>query len=132
METQKLIVSTPSGEEFSLDADLILACDGAHSSIRRSLLKVPRFNFEQRFIDFGYMDLSSPDVRSQLEPGVHHTWLRAGFITVALVNRDLSLTVSIFGKFEEFETNLPDSKASIEFFEQNFPELLAILGKYVF
>ncbi|CAI2353929.1 unnamed protein product [Caenorhabditis sp. 36 PRJEB53466] len=126
-DSQNLEVDTPEGV-ISVDADLILACDGAHSSIRRSLLKVPRFNFEQTYAEYGYMDMSAKSAKG-LEKGVHNLWIRDGIMLVALVNRDNSLSVSIFAKFEEFERKLSTPEVSVPFFKRNFPEIVAILGE---
>uniref|UniRef100_A0A1I7TP20 FAD_binding_3 domain-containing protein n=1 Tax=Caenorhabditis tropicalis TaxID=1561998 RepID=A0A1I7TP20_9PELO len=93
-DTEKhiLIVDAVDGQ-IHAKGDLILACDGAHSSIRRSLLKVSGFGFNQKYIDIGYMDLSlNVHNSSDLKPGIHYSWRTNDLIVVALVNRDQSLT----------------------------------------
>lgn len=41
-------------------ADLIVGCDGAFSSVRRHMLQTPGFNFNQTYIDHGYIELCIP------------------------------------------------------------------------
>lgn len=126
---EQLIVETSDKLTTSVNGDLIIACDGAYSSIRRSLLKVPGFGFNQRYIDIGYMDLSVKTIDScQLKSGVHYSWRREDAILVALVNKDLSLTVSFFAKFSTFEKNFSNPEDAVLFFEKNFYVVYSILG----
>lgn len=47
-------------EEVSVEADLVIGADGAHSALRRSFLKQPLFNFNQTYIEHGYKELCIP------------------------------------------------------------------------
>lgn len=92
MKSESLIVQN-SDNLSTVDGDLFLACDGAHSSIRRSLLKAPGFNFSQKYSEFGYIDLSVNSTQQcDLKLGTHYSWRRRGIILVAIVNKDQSLT----------------------------------------
>ena len=46
------------GDQVEVEADLILACDGAHSAVRRSLMTFPLFQFSQEYIAHGYVELN--------------------------------------------------------------------------
>lgn len=48
LKRRTLLLRTPEGlEEESRPADLVLACDGAFSAVRRGLMGFPRFDFSQ-------------------------------------------------------------------------------------
>ncbi|EGT60271.1 hypothetical protein CAEBREN_30464 [Caenorhabditis brenneri] len=118
----KMLVVETLEESFPVDGDLILACDGAHSSIRRSLLKAPGFGFRQRYIDIGYMDLSVKVMNSSdFKLGVHYSWRKENAILVALLNRDQSLTV--------FEESFSNPKDASFFFENHFSDVYRVLGE---
>jgi kynurenine 3-monooxygenase len=40
------------------DADLVIGCDGAYSSLRRSFMTHPRFDYAQEYIEHGYVELN--------------------------------------------------------------------------
>ncbi|CAR31498.1 FAD-binding domain-containing protein [Caenorhabditis elegans] len=129
LKSESLIVQN-SDNLSTVDGDLFLACDGAHSSIRRSLLKAPGFNFSQKYSEFGYIDLSVNSTQQcDLKLGTHYSWRRRGIILVAIVNKDQSLTVSMFATFSEFESNLVGPVESVLFFKNNFYEIFKILGE---
>ncbi|EGT60300.1 hypothetical protein CAEBREN_11191 [Caenorhabditis brenneri] len=118
----KMLVVETLEKSFPVDGDLILACDGAHSSVRRSLLKVPGFGFSQRYIDIGYMDLSVKVINSSdFKLGVHYSWRKENAILVALLNRDQSLTV--------FEESFSNPKGASFFFENLFSDVYRVLGE---
>ena len=49
-----------NGETVHKQADLLIGCDGAFSSVRRQIAKSTRFDFSQQYIPHGYMELSIP------------------------------------------------------------------------
>ncbi|CAO4379254.1 unnamed protein product [Caenorhabditis nigoni] len=130
VECKKLLVESPDGSQINVDGDLILACDGAHSTIRRSLLKTPRFNFNQKYCGIGYMDLSvTIENVSELKLGIHYSWRRKGVILVALVNRDRTLTVSLFANFTVFAENCSTPEDSVLFFQRYFSLIYSVIGE---
>jgi hypothetical protein len=57
--------------------DLIIGCDGAHSAVRTHLMKKPRFDYSQRYIPHGYMELTIPPRNGAVSPFPsrhRHTW----------------------------------------------------------
>ena len=56
----------PDGSAQSLQADLIVGCDGAFSTIRKQFLRRSRFNFSQTYIPHGYLELTMPPVAGEV------------------------------------------------------------------
>lgn len=44
-------------QRLEVDADLVIGSDGAYSTIRRELMRRPRFDFSQEYIPHGYKEL---------------------------------------------------------------------------
>lgn len=117
--------------EFIVEADLILACDGAYSAVRRSLMSIPRFDFSQEYIEHGYVELNILANNNQFafEENVFHLWPRGHFTLIALANKDKTFTVTIFAPFTEFEKHMSTTEDVLSFFEENFPDAFKLLGK---
>ena len=45
---------TRAGQRLSAQAPLLFGTDGAFSAVRRSLMKLPRFNYSQQYLEYGY------------------------------------------------------------------------------
>ena len=54
------VSSSEKKEEVKSKVDLILGTDGAFSAVRRQMMKVNRFEFQQTYIPHGYMELNIP------------------------------------------------------------------------
>ncbi|CAB3397140.1 unnamed protein product [Caenorhabditis bovis] len=131
-EKKELIVQNPEPSEFLVHADLIIACDGAYSAVRRSLMTIPRFNFSQEYIEHGYVELNIMANNNNdfaLEANVFHLWPRGHFTLIALANKDKTFTVTIFAPFSEFEKHMSNTNDVLKFFEENFPDAYQLLGK---
>jgi kynurenine 3-monooxygenase len=64
-----------------------------------------------------------------LEPNVFHLWPRSDFTMIALANTDKTFTVTLFAPFEVFENRLNNADNVVNFFEENFADLLQMIGK---
>lgn len=54
---KKFSFSTVLNSEVRKGADIVLACDGAYSAMRKSLQnKIPLFDLEQKYIEHGYLE----------------------------------------------------------------------------
>ncbi len=85
------------------EAPLIFGADGAFSAVRHALMKTPRFNYCQDYLDYGYKELTippAPDGSHRLEPNALHIWPRHQFMLIALPNKDGSFTCTLFLPFE--------------------------------
>ncbi len=119
-----------TGDEETLTASALIASDGANSAIRAELMKGPRFNFSQQYLDYGYKELTIPargPGRHAIETHALHIWPRGAFMLIALPNVDGTFACILFLPFEG-----DDSFASLRmdahvqaFFEQHFPDIVA-------
>lgn len=127
-------VSTKTGDELTtIKADLIVGCDGAFSAIRRTLMKMTRFNYTQTYIEHGYIELCIPptkDDRFAMEVNYLHIWPRGTFMLIALPNLDKSYTVTLFMPFAQFDSIRSEADL-LTFFEANFPDAIPLIGRLV-
>lgn len=123
---------TKTGQEYAVECDLIFGTDGAFSPVRQSLQKLPRFNYSQHYIDYGYKELCIPanaDGSHQMHTNGLHIWPRGNFMLIALPNVDGSFTCTMFLPFEgdaSFE-NLKTDKQVMAFFEKYFPDTIPLM-----
>ncbi|XP_049962383.1 kynurenine 3-monooxygenase-like [Schistocerca serialis cubense] len=121
------------GEENSQvqrSASLVVGADGAFSAVRRQMMKAPLFQYSQRYIEHGYLELCIPptaDGKFAMAEQYLHVWPRGSFMMIALPNQDCSWTVTLFMSFEQFEA-LDTTKALLDFFGQHFPDALPLIG----
>uniref|UniRef100_A0AC35TMR8 Kynurenine 3-monooxygenase n=2 Tax=Rhabditophanes sp. KR3021 TaxID=114890 RepID=A0AC35TMR8_9BILA len=127
---QLICIDLNSGLEVVSSGDLILACDGAHSAVRRSLIATPHFEYQQEYIKHGYVELNilSKDGDYAMEANVFHLWPRGDFTLIALANRDKTFTVTLFAPFSFFETEMGSNEKIIGTFQKFFPDAYALLG----
>ena len=57
-----------SGEKFCeetevADADFVLGCDGAYSSVRKALMRKAGFDYSQEYIPHKYQELCIPETK---------------------------------------------------------------------
>lgn len=124
--------SRSDGNESSVvtfDCDLVVGADGAYSSVRRELMKKTRFNYQQDYIDCGYMELTIPATDNG-EYAMHsnslHIWPRKSHMMIALPNKDKSFTTTLFLPFHVFES-IKTPQDLHQFFLENFPDSLQYL-----
>lgn len=127
LENGELTFANGVNEHF----DLILGCDGAYSSVRRQMMKLPRFNYSQHYIEHGYMELCIPPMANgefAMEPNYLHIWPRGRFMMIALPNQDHSWTVTLFMPFATYET-LTTTDKLMAFFEANYRDSIELIGR---
>lgn len=113
-------------------ADMILSADGAFSAVRAPMLKHPRFDFSQSYLEYGYKELTMPaDDRGgwRLERNALHIWPRRSYMMIALPNLDGSFTCTLFWPYEG-----PVSFASVQsgsdisaVFQEHFADALPLM-----
>lgn len=121
-KTQKNISEKP---------DLIIGCDGAFSTLRKHMAKVPGFNFSQTYIEHGYIELTIPPTAHHgfaMNEKYLHIWPRENFMLIALPNIDKSWTVTLFMPFKNFESIATETDL-IYFFQKFFPDVIDLIGK---
>ena len=106
-----------TGAETSIASDVVIGADGAASAIRSEMLKLPRFNFSQQYLDYGYKELTIPVGLSGnhvMETHALHIWPRGTFMLIALPNIDGSFGCILFLPFEgESSFAALDSEAKV-------------------
>jgi len=118
--------------ETTIAADVVIGADGAGSAIRADMLKLPRFNFSQHYLDYGYKELMIParaDGTHVFEPHALHIWPRGTFMLIALPNIDGTFGCILFLPFEgetSFAALDTESKV-LSFFEAQFPDALHLM-----
>ncbi|RMG25640.1 MAG: FAD-dependent monooxygenase [Bacteroidetes bacterium] len=127
-----------TGRQWSERGQVIIGADGAGSAVRRSLMAHSPdllFNYSQHFLRHGYKELSIlPHEQKgwRIEQHALHIWPRDQFMIIALPNLDGSFTVTMFHPFEGEmgfrQLNTPERLR--QFFEQYFPELIALMPHY--
>ncbi len=124
-----------SKEEFTINANCIIATDGAGSAMRKSyyLGKKFLFSFSQNYLTHGYKELTIPAAATggyKIHKNALHIWPRGSFMLIALPNLDGSFTVTLFLSYTEgaFNFNNLDRKANVlKFFKAEFPDALEVM-----
>jgi len=121
-----------AGEETARDAGVVIGCDGSTSAIRAEMLKLPRFNFSQHYLDYGYKELTIPagDQRQHLlETNALHIWPRGNHMLIALPNIDGTFACILFLPFEGADSfaSLASGSDVVRFFQDLFPDALRLM-----
>jgi kynurenine 3-monooxygenase len=93
-----VVATTPDGRTV-VPADVVIACDGAGSNLRRALADAGRIKTSETLLDHGYREFHMPpgdDGTHALDPNALHIWPRGGFMLIALPNLDGSFTATLF------------------------------------
>jgi len=92
-----------TGAESVIGSDVVIGTDGATSAVRTDMLKLPRFNVSQQYLEYGYKELTipaGPDGRHLLDTHALHIWPRGTFMLIALPNIDGTFGCILFLPFE--------------------------------
>ncbi|XP_031570414.1 kynurenine 3-monooxygenase-like [Actinia tenebrosa] len=117
--------------KVEINADLIVGCDGAYSTIRKEMMRKPRFDYSQTYIPHGYKELRlrpTQDGQFAIEVNYLHIWPRNTFMLIALPNQDRSFTCTLFFPFEQFDM-LTNREEVIKFFSREFPDFKDLMGE---
>ncbi|WP_089719099.1 FAD-dependent oxidoreductase, partial [Candidatus Entotheonella palauensis] len=125
-----------TGEITTLIRPHVIGTDGSSSAVRSAMLRTPRFDYAQTYLEHGYKELTlppAPDGTFQLDPHALHIWPRGTYMLIALPNLDCSFTCTLFMPFSgsvSFEAlSTPD--AITMFFEQQFPDVVPLIPDLV-
>jgi kynurenine 3-monooxygenase len=123
---------TESRKELEYTYDHIFGTDGAFSSVRGRLQKIPMFNYSQDYLSHGYKELVIPaneDGTHRIDKNCLHIWPRGKFMLIALPNLDGSFTVTLFFPMKG-ETSFESIKTKedvMQFFNQTFPDAVPLM-----
>lgn len=119
-------------EETTRQVGVVIGCDGSASSIRNEMLKLNRFNFSQKYLDYGYKELTIPagyDGEHLLETHALHIWPRGKYMLIALPNIDGTFACILFLPFEGGDSFASLTSPSLvrDFFSSRFPDALSLM-----
>lgn len=121
----QLLLQDSEGESFTLPADKVIATDGAHSSVRRSLAPLG-LDVEALELPLGYKEIRLPK-NSGLSPDSFHVWPRGPVFFGAFPNQDETLTGAVYlphsGPLSFETTQTPQDIESL--FQRFFPDIYA-------
>ena len=120
------------GSLYQIEAEPLLAADGAGSIIRRSFDGTGTFGGIESLLAHGYKELSipaGPDGKYQLASDALHIWPRGGFMLIALPNPggDFTLTLFLPVTGENSFEQLVDDAAVTGFFEKHFADAAELI-----
>jgi kynurenine 3-monooxygenase len=121
-----------TGKETTLEAEVVIGCDGSASSIRAEMLRMNRFNFSQQYLDYGYKELTipaGPQGEHLLETHALHIWPRGNHMLIALPNIDGTFACILFLPFEGADSfaGLTTPVELDQFFESRFPDAVSLM-----
>ncbi len=110
----------------------LFGTDGAFSAVRSVLQKTDRYDYSQKYLEYGYKELTIAAGAGgawQIEKNALHIWPRGQYMMIALPNLDGSFNCTLFFPFEG-----PHSFASLQtgtqvraFFEEVFPDAVPLM-----
>lgn len=123
-----------TGEDNIVETGVVIGCDGSASAIRNEMLKLPRFNFSQQYLDYGYKELTIPAGAAGghlLDKHALHIWPRGNYMLIALPNIDSTFACILFLPFEGTDSfaDLITPEGLREFFQVRFPDAAAVMSQ---
>ncbi len=121
-----------TGKVTTLEAEVVIGCDGSASSIRAEMLRMNRFNFSQQYLDYGYKELTipaGPQGEHLLQTHALHIWPRGNHMLIALPNIDGTFACILFLPFEGADSfaGLTTPVELDQFFESRFPDAVSLM-----
>jgi kynurenine 3-monooxygenase len=92
------LVELRDGTRSPLEADIVLAADGAGSEVRRALAASGAITAREELLDHGYKELTLAARGGEfaLDANALHIWPRGGFMLIALPNPERTFTATLF------------------------------------
>lgn len=132
---------SPRPQEQEVPFDLILGCDGAHSSVRYHLMKYVRMDYSQSYIDTLWCEFTIPPTTPSSKssasaregfatsPNHLHIWPSADSMFIAIPSTDKSFTCTLFAPASDFShLESSNSNTLLSYFNTNFPGAADLLG----
>lgn len=96
------VVDDETGESRSFKVDLLIAADGANSSLRAAMEESPGFEAHTEWLDHAYKELEippGPNGEFLMETNALHIWPRHEFMMIALPNPNATFTCTLFAPY---------------------------------
>ncbi|KAL8790820.1 MAG: hypothetical protein Q9213_000444 [Squamulea squamosa] len=107
--------------------DYIIGADGAHSALRRYLMRESNIDYEQSYVDARWCDFfmpPNPDGLRSLDPGHLHVWPDKDRVFIALPDVDSSSRGGMVAPVAEFN-RLKEHPEELEaFFHSSYPGVI--------
>jgi len=121
-----------AGRETTETADVWVGADGVYSTIRQTMQRGLRADYQQEYLDWGWKELripSGPGGAHLLEKNAFHLWPRGGSLLFAHPNRDGSFTCSLVLPFqgEASLESLTEREPVLDFFTRTYPDLVPLV-----
>jgi len=120
-----------TGNEGTVECDVVIGCDGSASAIRGQMLRRSRFNFSQHYLNYGYKELTIParEGKHVLEINALHIWPRGNYMLIALPNIDGTFACILFLPFEGTDSfeRLTTPDTMNDFFREHFPDTVPLM-----
>ena len=133
VNTDQAELIVESGQDrHVVNAEIILAADGAGSVVRQELHKAGLVKVQEKLLDHGYKELSvatTPEDDFAMAPDALHLWPRRGFMLIALPNLDRSFTATLFLPNKGVRASFAELSVETisEFFLQEFPDVTPLI-----
>ena len=134
----RITFSAPDGTEHPQEASLVIGADGAFSAVRDQVMKQSQMNYDQTWIESGYVELTippAPDGNYAMDPKGLHIWPRHDYMLIALPNRDKSFTVTLFLPFQSEQgwcfDRLKTEDDVRRFFDEDFADAVPLMPTLV-
>ncbi len=133
-----------TGATRDVDADLVVATDGAYSVIRDTMQKREQFEYSQEWLHAGFKELTMMPAAAEggaqaaghgahghwrMDPNGLHIWPRGESMMIALANAEGSFTCTLFWPHEgphSFSALAGDAAIRARF-ERDYPDALALI-----
>ncbi|MBX9668508.1 MAG: FAD-dependent monooxygenase [Candidatus Obscuribacterales bacterium] len=130
------VFSSPAGDKVEVRAVVAIGTDGAASTVRTEMMKLPGYESTISPLDYGYKELYIPpadDGGFRIERNALHIWPRGTYMVIALPNFDGSFTVTLFLPYEGPKSfaNLKTEEDVRKFFEEEFPDAVQLMPDLV-
>ncbi|HVZ38296.1 MAG TPA: NAD(P)/FAD-dependent oxidoreductase [Candidatus Kapabacteria bacterium] len=126
------VVNDETGEERTFGVDLLIAADGANSSLRAAMVGMPGFEHRVEWLEHAYKELEIPPGENGaflMEPHALHIWPRHDFMMIALPNPNATFTCTLFAPYageNGFDAITSDADVRA-YFERHFPDALPLM-----
>ncbi len=126
------LTNLSSDTTITIQPDRMFGSDGAFSAIRQAMMKRPRFDYSQSYIEHGYKELTIPPTANgswAIEAEALHIWPRGHFMLIALPNPDKSFTCTLFFPWEGNPSfaSIQTPEQLMQFFGDTFPDILPLM-----
>ncbi len=124
------LIESQDGRRQRLEADIVLAADGAGSEVRRALAASGAITASEDLLDHGYKELTLAARGDEfaLDANALHIWPRGGFMLIGLPNPNRTFTATLFlphrGEPSFASVGVDEARA---FFEREFADAVPLI-----